>query len=73
MKITRKVTVNLSPDELETIVKDYLAKEGFEVVENGVDFKASSHIEGFGMGEHQVIKFDGCRVVCNMKTERKTI
>lgn len=73
MEITRRITVNLSPDELTTIVKDYLEKEGFEVVENGVDFKASSHIEGYGMGEHQVTKFDGCKVVCNLKTERKTI
>lgn len=73
MELTRKIIVDLSPDELTEIVKDFLAKEGFEVVENGVDFNASSRIEGYGMGEHQVIKFNGCRVVCNMKTERKTV
>ena len=73
MEITRNIIVNLSPDELTEIVKDFLAKEGFEVVENGVDFKTSSHIEGYGMGEYQVTKFDGCKVVCLIKTERKTI
>lgn len=69
-KILRSVAVTLEPNEIEKIIKAYLEKEGFEV--HGVDFKVSSHIEGYGMGEHEVLKLDRCVVSCRIITERKT-
>lgn len=68
-KILRSITVTLSPDELTKIIKSYLEKEGFEV--RNVDFKVSQHLEGYGMGEHDVLTFDGCTVACRLITERR--
>ena len=70
MEVVRTVTVNISPDELEDIVKEYLKREGFEPNDAKIDFKVSSHIEGYGYGEHEVKTFDGCNVVCKIKKER---
>lgn len=70
MKFERTINVELSPDDLAEIVKDYLEKEGFEVEENGVDFFSTSEIKGYGMGEYQEIKFKSCKVRCKLKTER---
>lgn len=68
MKIHRTVAVVLTPDEIAEMIKDHLAKEGFEV--RNVDFKVSSHIEGYGQGEHEVKSFDGCKVACDVAMER---
>lgn len=69
-KILRSVAVTLSPNEIEKIIKEYLEKEGFEV--HGVDFKVSSHIEGYGMGEHEVLSLDRCVASCRVTTTRVT-
>lgn len=68
VKILRSVAVTLDPNEVSKIIKSYMEKEGFEV--RNVDFKVSSHIEGYGMGEHEVKTFDGCMVACRITTER---
>lgn len=71
MEIQRTITVNLSPEELAEIIKEHLAKEGLEAEEKSADFKVSSHLEGYGYGEHEVLTFKGCSIVCKIKTERK--
>lgn len=68
-KILRSVTVTLSPDELTKIIKSYLEKEGFEV--RSADFKVVRDTEGYGMAEHEVLKFNGCTVECRLITERR--
>lgn len=69
IKILRSVAVTLSTDEVTKIIKEYLAKEGFEV--HNVDFKVSKRMEGFCVGEHEVLTFNGCTVACRVITERK--
>ena len=61
-KNARSVEVHLPPDEISKIIKDCLAKEGFEVQE--VKFKVGSHLEGIGRGERLVYTFDGCTAKC---------
>ena len=68
IKTLRSVAVTLSPDEVTKIIKKYLEQEGFEV--HNVDFEVSRHVEGYGMGEHEVLKFDGCTVACRIITKR---
>lgn len=68
-KILRSVALTLTPDEITKIIKEYLEREGFEV--HNVDFKASTRIEGYGMGEHEVTTFNGCTVACRIITERR--
>lgn len=69
VKILRSVAVTLPPEEVSKIIKQHLEKEGFEV--RNVDFKVSSHLEGYGMGEHEVHSFDGCMAACRIITERR--
>ena len=69
IKILRSVAVTLSTDEVTKIIKEYLAKEGFEV--HNVDFKVSKRMEESCVGEHEVLSFNGCTVACRVVTERK--
>lgn len=68
MKVLRSVTVTLDPTEVSKIVREHLAKEGFEV--HDVVFEVSSHLEGFCQAEHEVHTFDGCVAKCRVTTER---
>lgn len=68
MKILRSVKVTLDPNELTKMIRDYLAKEGFEVCD--VEFKTGSHLEDLGRDEHLVYTFDGCVAKCRLTTER---
>lgn len=70
MQMTRKVTINISRDELAEIIKDYLSEEGFEVDAKNVNFNLETAYEGYGYDEHEVKKFTGCNVVCELKTKR---
>lgn len=69
IKILRSVALTLTPDEITKIIKEYIEKEGFEV--HNVDFKVSQRTEGYGMGEHEVLSFNGCTVACRLITERR--
>ena len=69
MKILRSITVNMTPDELNKAVKEYLEKEGFEVHE--VNFKVCPHTEGFGTAEHTTYALDGCDVKCRIITNKE--
>jgi hypothetical protein len=69
MKILRSVKVTLDPNEISKIIREYLAKEGFEV--HDVVFEVSSHLEGFCQNEHEVHTFDGCVAKCRVTTERE--
>lgn len=69
MKVTRTLTVHLSVEEISEIIKEHLAKEGFEAKE--VEFNLESSWVGYGTDEHKVEKFTGCDVACNVKTKRE--
>jgi hypothetical protein len=69
MKILRSVKVTLDPYEVSRIVREYLAKEGFEV--HDVEFEVGSHLEGFCQDEYEVHTFDGCIAKCRVTTERE--
>lgn len=71
MEITRTVTIKIKPDELAKIIKGYLSAEGFESNEKDISFEIESVYEGYGASEHEVKRFSGCNVVCNLKTTRK--
>lgn len=47
IKTLRSVSVTLSREELASIIKCHLEREGFEVKD--VDFRVTSRIEGYGM------------------------
>ncbi len=79
MTVSRKLTINLSPDEVAEIIKEHLAKEGFDVNETNIAFKLKTFGVGYGMYEHDETKFSGCEVTCELKqkgedhgSERKT-
>lgn len=65
----RTITIKMKPDELATIIKDYLSKEGFEVSEKNIRFNLETVYEGFGINEYATKKFTGCSVDCNLKTK----
>lgn len=71
MEITRTLTVNLSPEEIAEIIKEYLVKEGFDVNVNDIEFIAKHGCEGYGASEYYVTKFTGCEVTCKLKTKRE--
>lgn len=62
MEIKRNITINLSESELKEIVAKHLKDEGYNADAENVKFNVSRHLEGFGMGEHEVLNFDGCKV-----------
>ena len=40
---------------------------GYNATEKDVHFHLGRHLEGFGMGEYEVITFDECTVECKEK------
>lgn len=69
MKVERTVKVELTADELKQIVAEYLRKDGFDAEKEDVTFNVGRHSEGFGMMEHEVIKFTGCTVKASVGAE----
>lgn len=54
------VTVKLSKEEVEALIKDHLHKKGY--VAKKVDFKVSSHEEGDQRDPYTVTAFTGVEV-----------
>lgn len=66
MHIEQNITINLEPKDVKQIIIDRLKADGFgDIDPSNINFKVSSHLEGFGMSEHPVNKFDGCYININ--------
>lgn len=72
MDIHKKITIKISPNELKDIIIDYLIEHGYNVMDSDINFHVSTHLEGYGVGEHEVKSFDGCSVNINMCTVNQT-
>lgn len=66
MNIVKCITIELTPDNLREIVAEYLKTEGYEVEKKNVKFNVGRHLEGYGMGEHEVTEFLGLSVTAKM-------
>lgn len=54
------LTVTLNEDEVRGIIAEHL-RQKYNVENKDITFEASMHIEGVGLAEHKVMKFDCCR------------
>jgi len=57
MRLNYNTTIHLTPDEVTQIIKDHLAKEGFETAT--ISFDVVSEICGYGTSERECINFKG--------------
>lgn len=71
VNIVKKITIELTPDDLREIVADYLKKDGYEVSKEDVKFDVRRRLEGYGPGEHEVTELTGCKVVANLNGGQK--
>lgn len=62
MDILRNITINLSKEDISQMIVDYLEKEGYQVTTKDIVFSVGTRIEGYGLTEHPVSYFDGCKV-----------
>lgn len=65
MKINKNVIIELSPDDVKEIIVKYLETNGYKAKVEDVCLKTSSHLEGMGYAEHEVISFDGAYIKVN--------
>lgn len=64
MNIKKNITIELSEEDVKKIIADYLIKEGYKATPDNVLLHVSSRIEGYGMGEHEVTRFNGAFIKC---------
>ena len=62
MEIKKNITIELSEQDVQEIIVDYLTRKGYKIT--NVRFLVGSKIEGFGMDEHEVRHFQGACVNC---------
>lgn len=55
-----KATINLTPDELRIILKEYLHHKGYSGVA-GIQFSTCINYSGYGPNESSNVVFDGVR------------
>jgi len=60
--VGKYLTINLSEHAVKKIIAEYLIREGYEVTANDVRLSVGSKIEGYGMGECEVVYFNGAHV-----------
>lgn len=54
-------TLELSPEDVEKILNDYIMKN-YKYEIDSLDFDIKRTYEGYEMGEHEVVKFNGCKI-----------
>ena len=62
MDISKNITINLSKEDIAQMIVEYLQKEGYQATVKDVIFLAGTRLEGYGLMEHSVSYFDGCKV-----------
>lgn len=64
MKISIDIlaTADIGKEELETLIRETVERETKRQVAR-VEFKVDTHIEGYGLHEHEVTCFDGVHIV----------
>ena len=73
MNIVKCITTELTPDNLREIVAESLKTEGYEADKKNVRFNVERHLEGYGMGEHEVTEFLGCSVTAEMSGAKDVV
>lgn len=61
-ELNATVELKLTPDALTEIVRNHLETIGFKMNDASIEFNARFEIVGYGRGETQVPKFEGCIV-----------
>jgi len=56
------ITIQMSTEEIGELIKAHIKSRYPDSKGFTVAFDISSRIEGYGMGEHPVVKFDGANV-----------
>lgn len=64
MKVKKNITIELSEEDVKKIIADYLSKEGYKATPDNVRLDVSSRLEGYGMGEHEVTRFNRAIIKC---------
>ena len=57
MNIFENITINLTPDDVREILKDYIEKQGYRVKGN-IQLRVGSRLEGFGRDEYPQSYFE---------------
>lgn len=68
MTIDLDITANLTPNDVENIVKEYLGRQGYEVGE--VKIKVGTQSVGYGPNEHDTTVFQGIEAKVKKKPEK---
>jgi hypothetical protein len=68
MQIDMDITANLSPSDVENIIKDYLGRQGYEV--DSVTIKMDKKSVGYGPNEHDETVFNGIEAKVRKKPEK---
>lgn len=62
MEMQEKFTVSLTEQSVKEIIAWYLSEKGYNAKPENVFFDVLHVFEGYGMAEHEVTRFKGCRV-----------
>lgn len=66
MNIVKKMTIELSKDDVKQIIKEYLEKDGYTVV-GDINIDVSEQCVGYGMQEHDEVVFKGASALVREK------
>lgn len=66
MKIDANITLELTPQDISDIIKEYIEKQGY-TCKGKIEFDVSTQYEGYGTAESPVTRFRGATV----KVEKK--
>ena len=72
MHICKNITINLTESDVKDIIIKHFLDKGYNISKSDINFNISNHLEGYGISEHPVTKFNGCDI--KIKEEKtKTI
>ena len=63
MDINKKITITLSENDVKEIVAEYLTSNGYRVDSDDVSLNVIRTTVGYGMAEHEVVRFKDCTAV----------
>lgn len=66
MNIVKKMTIELSKDDVKQIIKEYLEKDGYTVV-GDISIDVGEECVGYGMQEHNQVVFKGASALVQEK------
>jgi hypothetical protein len=70
MDLLHNTTVDVSPAELEKLVKEAVERQFAPLTVDSVEFELSSEWRGYGQGEHQVWALKGAKVKISPESKK---